>query len=411
MSKSIKTIEKIFILLIIFASCTGLMSYIDGLTGQGSLRWAYGVYSSDGGIGGALLRYGRDILVILLIFKLMLNKKCLYSNTMVYVSAIFIYSILVGVSNQLNYRYYICGIREFIYAVAIIFIFILRKKNKMIIESVYKILPLLIIFQVVAQLILIIKYHSRINIGVTRLPGLCNSAIALGYFSTGMAVACAVLFQYFRKYNLWQCIAIICGCTFLSITAGTRVAMICNFILLITIVAINSNKDNNIRLLLIIMGVLVAVPVLIKYSVSLAGRGELMESGHMRVEFFGIFFRYTDLFQKLFGCGLGALTNNAANMQLQFSISRFFSVVDSTWGIILGQFGIVGVIGFVFLILYTIKKIISNKIFRLDNILNFVVMAVGFITMSGTNIFEQSVFGMLYIWSLCCIIYFRETYY
>lgn len=411
MSKSIKTIEKIFILLIIFASFTGLMSYIDGLTGQGSLRWAYGVYSSDGGIGGVVLRYGRDVLVIVLLLKLVLNKKCLCSNTMVYVSAIFIYSILVGMLNQLNYRFYICGIREFIYAIVVIFIFILREKNKMITESVYKILPVLVIFQVIAQGILIVKYHSRINIGVTRLPGLCNSAIALGYFSTGMAVACAVLFQYFRKYSLWQCVAIIGGCTFLSITAGTRVAMICNFILLITVIAINSNKNSNIRWLLIIMGVLVAVPILIKYSVSLAGRGELMESGHMRVEFFGIFFKYTDLFQKIFGCGLGALTNNAANMQLQFSISKYFAVVDSTWGIILGQFGIAGVIGLLFLILYTIKRIISNKIFRLDNILNFAVIAVGFITMSGTNIFEQSVFGMLYIWSLCCIVYFRETHY
>lgn len=409
MSKSTKTIEKIFILLIIFASCTGLMSYIDGLV-NGSLRWAYGAYSSDGGIVGAILRYGRDILVVVLVIKLLLNKKCLYSNMSVYVSGFFVYGILVGVLNQLNYRFYICGIREFIYVTAVLFIFVLRNKNKMLSDSLCNILPVLIVVHVVAQGIFILRYFSRISIGVTRLPGLSNSAIALGYFSTGVAVACVVLFQYFKKYNLWQCVAIIGGCIFLAITAGTRTAMICNFILLITVIATNLKGKGNIRWIFIVMGVLVAIPILVNYSISMAGRGDLMESGHMRIEFFGLFFKHTDLYQKIFGCGLGALTNNAANMQLKFSISRYFFVVDTTWGIILGQFGVVGLIGFVLLILYVIKKMMYNKKFKSDNITNLAIIAVGFVTMSGTNIFEQSIFGLLYIWSLCSVIYIRTTH-
>lgn len=410
MSRSTKTIEIIFILLIIFASCTGLMSYIYSLTGQSSLSGAYGVYSSDGGIGGVILKYGRDVLVVILLFRLLLSRENLNSIPMLFISTAFIYSVIVGVLNSLDYRYYICGIREFIYAAVAVFIFVSRKRNNMIIDRLSVILPILLAFQSVAQIILIVTYSGKIDLGVTRLPGLSNSAIALGYFSTGIAVACTVLYQYFRKYKLWQCIVIMCGCTFLSITAGTRTAMICNFILLMVILVNNVSNDSRIRWGLIIFGVFIIVPAIISYSVSLAGRGELIESGHMRIEFFGHFFSYTDLFQKLFGCGLGALTNNAANMQLSPPISGFYYVVDSTWGLILGQFGMVGLVVFAFLIIDVIRKVIFNKIFSIDNALIYAIIAVGFITMSGTNVFEQSLFGLLYIWSLCSIIYFREIY-
>lgn len=405
MSKTMRQIEILLLILIVLCSITGIVGFINTFTGQTSLSWSYGIYSGGSGILTWLIKYGRDIIVTLLFFKLILVKKSGDSYiTIFFILAIF-YSIFVSFANSLDKLYYVCGYREFIYAVVAIFIYVTRNKNNMFVDGISKLIPFIVIVQALAQLWLIIR--SGIELGTTRLPGLCNGAISLGYFSIGVTIVLSVLFNYFKKYKMWQYILMMSGCFFLSVTTGTRVAMICNSIVILTTLLINIKVSTNLKNIFIFLG-FITVPVIFEKIIAFAGRGDLMASGNGRIDFFYSYLKNADLFQILFGCGLGTLTNNAFNLKLKLDILKHIVASDSTWALMIGQFGVFGLTVWIIIIVYVLKRVLEGSKNIFDFVFRISIIAIGFITMTGTNIFEQSLFSLLYIWSVCVVLYKNE---
>lgn len=387
---------KIFMCIIVLGSFSGLTSFLDVLSGDTTRSWAYGVTESNSFID-LLINYGKDIFVCLLFALLCMFKKINHSiEFFLYICGFFLYSVIL-ILNGNDLMFIIAGIRMYIYAISVILMIKLDLLNK-VLESLFKLIPIIIAIHSVAQVLMLISYNLILG-NALRLPGLANSAIALGYLCVGYSLILMIGYACYKKIGFKKYIIYNALCVFLSLSTGTRVSMICVMIIFIITVIVENPFDMKSKFCFLIISMFVFI-ALYYFIIEFSGRGNIMDSGSMRIEFFSEYILNSNLFEKIFGCGIGTWTNNAINMQLSIDLYSVIIVADSTFGVILGQCGVLGLVIYLYIWCSRLKMFFVKKNSFEKFLMKIVIIICVIITMLGTNIYEQSIFCQLLLVSI-----------
>ncbi len=405
MNKSYRKFKILIIILIISAACSGGLSFFYTLTGSGNAVGTYGTYTEGSGMLEFAFRYCKDIVCLIICGLLFAKIRCIKRSTFFVLLILFLGSVRV-IANTWSYQYFMCGVREYLYAITMFLLFEESDADKTVIaDAICKGTTFVILANCAAQLAM--AAVKGVEVGTTRLPGLANSGISLGYAMAGCAIAVLILHFIYNKYNKWQASILIILTFLASVFTGTRVAMIvcliCMFVFILLSAGVSFKTFITIFPIIVIIG-----SYALNIVLSIAGRGALGESASGRFEFFEVFFSQANSVDKLIGTGIGVMTNNAANMNLKYYM---ISITDSTFALVLVQFGIIGMIVFVVGLLYVILGIWKSSNINGNQILFIGIIIILIITMIGTNIFEQNLYSFIIVWALEVIWHERASDY
>lgn len=407
-----KIIKNTFIMLLFFVNIAYLPQAIIAIINKvpliSSINYSYEYISLGLKNDFPLIRYSKDILVVLLFLFMFLDtiktKKInkiyfvFLISILLFLMPLSIYSLMF--SDEFSLFMIIAGIRVIIFPTTII-LFVLTYLDNELINTIYNIiinlLKLIFIITVFQSLIIIIKYGT-INIARYRLMGTFASSGLLGLFGVGV-----MSFIIIYKININNNIHITPNSiliAFIIYASGTRTAMILYSILLFSYfyyIRINKNKSFKLTNLFIFFSVILAF-ITLKLAESVAERGSAIAVQFQggRATFIIEYLMESNLKEILFGKGIGFGTNTALSMlsEVAVNLDSSTSVMDGTINILITQFGLIITIIICLLYLYIVKKISNTSIpseIKISFIVtNIIILVIG-------NVLEQFSFQLLFI--------------
>lgn len=290
------------------------------------------------------------------------------------------------------------GIRGYLYFFVLLYFFYKIKSCNISLDTIRKI----IYFALITNFVVIMEQAYRGTNGLIFLAG------TGGYRFTGLfggfapcsafAVSVCLLFFVYSCYFTFSKVKsffIVIATLLIECMCGSRSGMIC--VILIGYIwmfkLINVKSIYKYFFMLSSLGLVVAV--VIKFVESIANRGSIlevqMESGRLKIFYDVINGLFQNIFALVFGHGLGAGSNTSVLMGRAGYAMESAPILDGTFNTILYQFGVLGVIAIVSILLFLWLKL-KNVPFDLKMAFYLIVFIEG---ITG-NIFENYAFLIIF---------------
>lgn len=397
--------EMVFILFIVSSTITGIGYYMYCL-GNGIIQ--YTTYPDEimtgAGTLASVLRYSKDILMVILFIIIMLETFPKVDRFLVYFILFVVYGSLISLLNNLSFAHVFSGVRCFIYFVTGVLYFKRYIVDKRLVDIVYKITILLLLVQCGSILIqVVISGINNIGNGSYRYIGLFLHTGTLGNYAYAIAIFLATFHLISKKYSVVR-IGLEQGlCLLLAVASNSRLCIAGILVNMIIVILSKLNIRDKYREIMILGTVLIASPIVLSEVLTRSGRGGLEASASGKFAFWEQAFS-RDFIDVLFGNGLGYATQTTATLGINTS---GYSGFDGTFSVIMAQFGVVGLIVFVGALL-----VVAYKILKCPEMSEFafkcnIVGGLLIFTWSG-NIFENILLVTYYLLVYYMLLSYNE---
>lgn len=397
--------EIVFILFIVSATITGIGYYLYCLR-NGIIQ--YTTYPDEimMGIGPvpSLIRYSKDILVVILFLIIVLESFPQADRFLLYFIMFVVYGSFISLLNNLSFTHIFSGVRCFIYFVTGVLYFKRYIVDKKLVEIIYKITILLLVVQCVSIIVQVaLSGINNIGNGSYRYIGLFLHTGTLGNYAYAIAIFLAVYHLISKRYGILRIGIEQCLCLLLSVASNSRLCIAGMLVNMMIVILSKLNIRNRSREIMIFGTVLIAVPIVLSEVLTRSGRGGLEASASGKFAFWEQAFS-RDFMDVLIGNGLGYATQTTATLGINTS---GYSGFDGTFSVIMAQFGIVGLIFFIIAFFVVAYKIMS---YREMNEIAFKCNIVGglFIFTWSGNIFENILLVTYYLLVYYMLLSYNE---
>lgn len=411
-----KIINFIFYLLLV-SSTIGYLGYYFNAVQQNVIIFRdYGNYRITVGAFSEVLRYLKDILILVLTLLSLCNpinkkKKRIYLIALgVFSYGVFVLFLWGNYSNTAV----ISGARGLVYLFGMILYVLDWKYNKPSLKIIYRITVICLFVQC---LVIWLQMNKGISGSILRLvgrggyrfPGLFGSFGGVAYFALGASMFVCIYWSYLKKTTFIKYFIIQMFCVLLTICAGSRAAFICVAVFNIITLASNINIKTGQKILFVTGVIIISLPFVIWYIQQFVDRGNIvqvqLESGRLLILYKIIF--QNPLQYVLFGKGLGYGTNSYVMMQKENNIYiTENNIMDGTINTVLVQFGLIGMFFFGFLCYKVIKQVKKNK--QISIYIKMAVFFVSFLFFMTANFLEQYAFLIFFVLVYFILIEDRE---
>lgn len=360
MSSKHGTIIKLYILLIIFVNISYLPYFIECLVSGRAITYSYVMNMSAPSAFAEKFTLFKDILAFGLLILLSKERRMIPFYMLIF------YSVIVLL---IEYIFHNEGIVLSIFAgVRSLMYFVVTKNicmSKVTIDEYQKIDRLFLACIIVQFVTVIIQFGmsgasiQSLGYKTTRFMGLMPSSGNLGAYCIGASLIVGICYRISKIINLRKFIFFTAMIMFMTIAVGSRGAVVQCGIILAS--ALLDTKKADTRTKIFLGGVLLVIIsiFLLGFMEEQAGRGDVMLSGAGRITAFMDVIKDSNLFQIIFGHGLGKGTTALVNL------GGSSLIVDTTISTLLYQFGIIITIYFVFEYFRHMIKLIKRFKFSL----------------------------------------------
>ena len=407
--------DKLWILLIILAVMSYILTAINLIYNNKYVLWTINNANIDGGIIYKIFPYLKDIIAIFLFIVLALNNKKNLKIILIFVTIVCLGSMIIWLNNgndNDNLLYIIAGIRMLLYFIVAMMYCLSVNDYKLVSLKLFKVIKVMILVEFFIVYIQIMRSENIHNIGngAYRFCGTFGNAAGLAYFCIA---ACLYILIYKNIFNNgngmkknYVYYALIMA---LVLATGSRTGILSCIIIIFMYIINELLKSNiiskkNMYIFVMILTIFI-IPLIYNLMIKFVNRGALMDSGATRIDIFLLLFdlKNTNFLKFIFGYGIGYGTNNAVILGIKNA-----SIIDSTFGTIMVQYGILGLGIFIITLFYIVKKVFrySSKCGGIFTAIAYIV-PIFLVTIAG-NIFEQIVLAMLLCYMFYCM---KNNYY
>jgi len=309
-----------------------------------------------------IVRYAKDVMICLLALMVITDKKTLKNaNLLILIGMFLLFSAANAIMQGAGSMDLVTGVRTYLYFI----VFLLMSQNLQKVRLNAHFIYILLMAGLVLNILVGLDQASigtRNNLSLVGSGAYRYPCLYGGVNGVGSLAIITALFAFCLEKRL-QLSRLVMALTFLlsismTVIAGSRSAMI-NVGFLFVVWAVEKIRANSAsKLFILFFALLIAVPVLISYSTSLADRGSILqvqlESG--RIAILGQIFSGFNAWQLLFGHGLG-VGGNANTILRQVSNLTGSKVLDGTFNLVLYQYGLMGFVTILYLLLAMYRKI------------------------------------------------------
>lgn len=391
MKTKVKITRILFILLIITSILPYIIPAIYAVVNKQYILWEIQRYNIQIGNVCKIFPYFKDVLAVLLFVILFISSKQTKKIVGAFMAIIFYGALILFGHQNYNIGYIIAGIRMFLYFFVTIMYFYSNENNEKDFKNIFRVLISLLIieFTIVFIQVLYSGQIQNFGSGGYRFCGTFGNAISMGNFT--VAANLYILFYTYIKnvksknINYIYIIIIL----LLSIASGTRTAIFLNlFITYMYWCTFSLSKlkiSRRAKITCMVLIILSACPIAYKFFIDRIGRGAMMISGGIRLGILQSFFNvqnFIDLLNLVIGYGVGFTTNSAALLNLEETF-----IVDGTYTTILAQFGLIGLVVFIYLLGKSIQNLWKYCNKNINIVLTYFITII--LVMISQNIFEQ----------------------
>lgn len=319
------------------------------------------------GILAKFIRYLKDLLVVFLFAELLaiaFTHNIKKNVPVLIISMLIIYGIFVSLFRNRGIWYIISGIRPYFYLLTILIFFSLSF-SELKLRTIYRLclLSLLVSFIVGLEQTYRGTGHNILLAGKQnyRFTGLFGSSWGWGSFLIAFTI---LLFISYKKLKLQSrtILVLILLIILSSIMTGSRSSMINLLVIIVTWVLNALHVDEHQKQAVILCGILVTIPIAIIVASGIASRGSILrvqlESGRLNI-LKNIFTNSTSL-EIIFGHGIGEGSNsNVMLVDIIGSTKRV--ILDGTFNVLFYQFGIIGIVPIILMVILGIYKMVSKS--------------------------------------------------
>lgn len=370
MRKELMNLEKLekylFWLMLIFA-CVSYAGYF--FMSVRNRTWIMVSYArsnpllmQSGGIFTLLIRFAKDVCAgLLIITELFSTSNTKRVTILLSLFSLIVFGTVVSVVHNYGIAVIISGIRMFLFFLALAMFFNGKNYPIFIVENMLKITGVLLCINTIAamqQAAIVLGNNVRhVGEGSYRFMGFFPSAAAYGYFCLGVVLllfSLGIKADYFTtSCKVFYAVAFI-GC-YLS---GTRSSLINVLFILFAILIYRGNIVSNQKGCLFSLLLVPVFIIIVVYASNIASRGSILTNAITGGRL-SLFWRYSfqrPITRMLFGEGLGAGSNTAAQFMMSDGDDDLV-LLDGTFTTIIYQFGIIGVIAILWVIVSCTRKI------------------------------------------------------
>ncbi len=349
--------EIVFILFIIMSTITGVGYYMYCIR-HGIIQYTTYPDSIMSGAGGmaSLIRYSKDVLMILLFGIVLAQTFPVVDKFFVYFILFVVYGAIIGLLNGLSFAHIFAGVRCFIYFVTGVLFFRLYSVDKKLVDAIYKITVVLLCVQAASIFIqVVVSGTNNIGNGSHRYIGLFLHTGTLGNYAYAIAIFLAVFQLINKKSNLIKIFVEQGLCLLISVASNSRLC-IAGILVNIIILLMSKMKVKKRAKQFVIFGtVLLFLPLVLTEVLNKSGRGGLEASASGKFSFWSQAFS-RNIINIIIGNGLGYATQTTAILGINTS---GYSGFDGTFSVIMAQFGILGLVAFIIALFVIVMKILK----------------------------------------------------
>lgn len=399
--------DKLFLVLIVSSIFPYITQALYLIRNRTFILWTYKVEEFNAGILGIIIPYIKDITAIVLFLVIFIYKKRKIREFVSKFVIIIYYGILVLlISGNFDFLYIVAGIRAYLFFVVTV-MYCIDKFNSLIKYSEIKTVTRVLLSSLYVECFLVFAQvslsgsWSNFGAGGYRFTGSFGNSGSLGSYSVAIALFVLVAGTKLRLISFRSSCIHFLAILLISVASGMRSAIIIVLVFisiyLITVfydIQKLSKKTIFFTFLFIIM--LFSIPVG-SYIVERINRGGIMESGGTRISIFSNLLFSSNIISSLIGYGIGYGTNAAVNLSLSSA-----QILDGTLNTTIGQFGFIGLVIFLFVLVKTLINIYNAAIgYRL--VAFGAIFAILLICVSG-NFFEQIAMAVIMPYSIYLLI-------
>lgn len=343
---------------------------------------------------GTYFVYIKDVIAV---FLLLLQIPSLRKNDLIAILVILAYGISVLLINgRFDFRYIISGFRASIF---VLVTYLQFRKYQFSENDVKKIFTIIEITAIVHVIITVLQITRNANWATFGGGAYRYSSAFAGSGNLGCYSIAAILLIYyvFNQYSFLSYKRIIVNSLFhffLSLASGTRTAIFIVGVIFMYIIVEMLTKRKKKKIskkfvyTLFILVFVIAIPFFYTWTVSRIDRGVLGVSGFGRITILTKIINGTS-FELIFGRGIGYGTNASINIGLYDTF-----VSDSTFNLVLCQFGIIGLICFLVYYIKQFSRMIKRITDKTSSIM--LILVFGVLCVVG-NLFEQISMAEIYM--------------
>lgn len=352
-------LTRLFLLMYIFLCITGIGYFFTAMNSGTMALWTYSdEVLEGGGTFAKLINYSKDVCVIIFTFCFFFkqNRFPYVMKEWIAVILIILYGLVLDLLNGQSILCFVAGIRAYIYAFVTYEFCKSSSDMQTIITKILTLMKILLLVQVVAVLLqgTIVGSGIHLGSGSYRMIGLFTNAGTLGSFAIGTVVLFSTIYMVNKQMKRLSYIPYMGLALFLCLASGSRGPFLYSAVFILISLVYRFNIRGRQKLLLIPVSAVTVGGAVLGFLVSYVERGNIMESGS------GRFQAWSDLFNMspvkiLLGQGFGVATNTARLM----GVSDI--AMDSTFTVVIVQFGVFIGLAFGIGFLLFAKSIISGK--------------------------------------------------
>lgn len=360
----LKNIKVGIIYLLLISTMIGYFGYYLAAKDNGQIVFfLYSKYTIRGlPFWADALRYAKDVLICLLAVMVIMDRKILRkANLLLVIGVILLFGAANAIMQGAGAMDLVTGVRTYLYFIVFLLMSQNLQKVRLNAHLIYQLLMAGLILNILVGLEQAIRGTGSnlalVGSGAYRFPCLYGGVNGVGSLAIITALFALCMEKKLELSRLAMSVTFLLS-MFMTVIAGTRSAMI-NVGVLFVIWAVEKIRANSSsKLFLLILALLIAVPVLISYSTSVAERGSILqvqlESG--RISILVSIIIGSNIWQLFFGHGLG-VGGNANTILRRASNLTGGKILDGTFNLILYQYGLIGVVTILYLLLIMYKKI------------------------------------------------------
>ena len=228
--------------------------------------------------------------------------------------------------------------------------------DKKIIDVVYKITVALLWVQVASVLMqVVVSGTNNVGNGSYRYIGLFLHTGTLGNYAYAIAIFLAVFHLISKKFNLIRIFVEQCLCFLISIASNSRLCIAGVLVNMMVLLMSKMNVKKKAKELVTFSAVILFLPLVLTEVLNKSGRGGLEASASGKLSFWSQAFSRS-VINVIVGNGLGYATQTTATLGINTS---GYSGFDGTFSVIMAQFGVLGLIVFVMLLIAIVVKILK----------------------------------------------------
>jgi len=265
------------------------------------------------------------------------------------------------ITGRVELAYIIAGIRTYIFILVVSLFYMVHEKyltsdDGLNMVNLYIKFCIFLEFAIVMIQVVTSDSLSRFGNGGYRFIGGFAGSGNLGCFSIATVTYLTIMHLCYKKISNLEFIVFMFMNVFIVAASGTRTAIVIVvvYVLYVMIKMLGAHLNRSLIYGLFGFFIVSIGPFFLNYLVSRTGRGEFIDSGSGRSIIFSNLFSNGTTFEVIFGRGFGFGTN--ASVALNATGTQ---VSDATFNLVMGQFGLIGLMVFLVTLLYLFNKIIK----------------------------------------------------